>query len=199
MNQDHNANTAKYGMWESTSSMGMLKEGSFNIYNMAVNSWYMQLLHELLYTGSQTNILLSKDTIMLVLIDIIIVSPWNTSTLLIIYSFNNILKVSLVIWTWSTLFYVNLILHPFHFVIKQWLHMKLSYLLLERKWVLIYLMMNILQSLRSLIQSQIHHPVIKFQCRTRKCVDHCYQCRRYPHSSNHAWQIPVPSDQTWKI
>ena len=84
---------------------------------------------------------------------------------------------------------MRLILHPLHFVIKQWLHVKLSYLLLERKLFLIYWMVNILQSLRSLIQSQIHHPVIKFQCRTRKCVDHHYQWKISPHSSTHAWKF----------
>ena len=45
--------------------------------------------------------------------------------------------------------------------------MKLSYLLLERKLVLIYWMINILQSLISLIQSQIHQLVIKFQYRLK--------------------------------
>ena len=39
---------------------------------------------------------------------------------------------------------------------------------MERKLVLIYWMMNILQSLMSLIQSQIHQPVINFQHRLRK-------------------------------
>ena len=43
--------------------------------------------------------------------------------------------------------------------------MKLSYLLLERNLVLIYWVTNILQSSISLIQSQIHQPVINLQYR----------------------------------
>ena len=75
---------------------------------------------------------------MIGLMNIIIVSPWNTSMLPFIYSFNKILKVFFIIHTFSTWFHVNLILHPTHLVMKQLSHMKLSYLLLEIKWVLIY-------------------------------------------------------------
>ena len=46
---------------------------------------------------------------------------------------NNILKVSLVIQTSSTWFYVKLILHLLRFVIQKFSHMKFIYLLLERK------------------------------------------------------------------
>ena len=70
-----------------------------------------------------------------------------------------------MIKTSSTWFHVNLILNPLHFVIQKWSHMKFSYLPLERKLVLIYLMMKISQSHISLIQYQIHKPVINFQHR----------------------------------
>ena len=96
---------------------------------------------------------------------IIIVSPYNTSTLQFLYYSNKILKVLFTIQTSSTLYHVNLILHPLHFVIQQLSHMKLSYLPLERKLVLIYCMMKILPSLLSLIKYQIRQPVINFQQR----------------------------------
>ena len=70
-----------------------------------------------------------------------------------------------MIKTSSNWFHVNLILNPLHFVIQKWSHMKFSYLPLERKLVLIYLMMKISQSHISLIQYQIHQPVINFQHR----------------------------------
>ena len=68
-----------------------------------------------------------------------------------------------MIQTSSNLFNVNLILQPLHYIIQQLSHMKLSDLLLEVKFVLIYWMMNILQCLMSLIQSQIYQPFINFQ------------------------------------
>ena len=130
-------------------------------------SWDMQLLQELFSTGIQNRILLFTEPIMFGLMNIIIVSPYNTSTLKVLYYFNNILKVLFIIKTSSTWFHVNLILHPLHLMIHQFSHMKLSYLPLERKSVLFYLIMNILQFLISLIQSQIHQPVINFQHRLR--------------------------------
>ena len=136
--------------------------------HIAVVSWYIQLLQEGFYTGSQTRLLLSKDPIMFGLINIIIASPLKTSTLQVIYSFNNILKVFFVVQTSSTIFHVKLILHPLNFVIQQFSNMKLSYLLLEIKLVLNYFMMNILPSFMSLVQSQIRHPVVNFQHMLRK-------------------------------
>ena len=41
--------------------------------------------------------------------------------------------------------------------------MKFSYLLMEREYVLIYWIINILQSLISLVQSQIRQSIINFQ------------------------------------
>ena len=65
---------------------------------------------------------------------------------------------------------INLILckldlNPLHSLIQQFSHMKLSYPLLDRKLVLIYLAMNILQSLMSLIKFKTHQSVINFQHR----------------------------------
>ena len=43
------------------------------------------------------------------------------------------MKLFVIIWTCSTLLHVNLILHPLHFVMQKFSHMKLSYLLLKKK------------------------------------------------------------------
>ena len=99
---------------------------------------------------------LFKKLIMLGLINIIFVCPWKTITLQVLYCFNKILKLFFIICTCSTWSHVNLILHPLHFVVQKFSHMKLSYLILERKLILIYWMMKILKSLMSLIQSQNH-------------------------------------------
>ena len=153
----------------------------------------MQLIQELLYNGIQTNILLSRDSTLLGLMNIITFSPRKTSSLLVFYSFKNIPKVFFIFRTCSTWFHVNFILHPLHFVIQNNSHMKLINLLLERKVVLIYWMTNIIQSIMSLIQYQIHHLVINFQNKLRKCVDRCYQWRISNHNSRHAWWTPAPS------
>ena len=108
---------------------------------------------------------LSTYPIMFGLMNIIIVSPYDTSIIQVRYSFENILKVIFIIQTSSNWFHVNLILHPLHFVIQKFSHMKFSYLPLEIKLVLIYWMMKVLQSHTSLIQSQIHQLVINFQHR----------------------------------
>ena len=57
---------------------------------------------------------------------------------------------------------MNLILHPLNFIIQKLSHEILRYLLLERKLILIYWMMKILQYLMSVIQYKIHQPVINF-------------------------------------
>ena len=118
-------------------------------------------------TWIKTTIFLTTEPIMLGLMNIIRVSTYKTSTLPVLYSFNKILKVLFIIWTSSNLFHVNLILHTLHFVYKN-SHMEFSYLLLERKLALIYSIMNILQSLISLIQSQIHQTVVDSQHRLKK-------------------------------
>ena len=111
---------------------------------------------------------LSTYPIMFDFINIIIVSPYNTSPLQVLYSFNNILKVLFIIQTSSTLFHVNLILHKPHSVIQKFSHMKFRYLLLEIKMLLIYWMMKILPSLISLILSPIFQLVINFHHRLSK-------------------------------
>ena len=107
----------------------------------------------------------------------------NPGSLLI----KKILKVLFITQTSSTWFRVKLIRHPLHFVIQQFSHMKFSYLLLEIKLVLIYWIMNILQSLMSLIQSKICQPFINFKHRLWKCMDRCYPCRRSYHISSRYW------------
>ena len=104
------------------------------IYHITGNSWDMQILHELFSTGTHTSLLLSTDPIIPGLINIILVSTYNTSTLQVIYYFNKILKVFFTICNCLTWFHVNLIFHPLHFVIQKLLHIKLSYLLLEINW-----------------------------------------------------------------
>ena len=96
---------------------------------------------------------------------IILLSPYKTIILQVLYLLNKILQVLFVIHTSSNLFNVNLILHPLHSVIRQFSHTKLSYLLMEIKLILIYWMMNILQSLMPLMKSQIRQPLVNFQHR----------------------------------
>ena len=148
--------------------MGVLQEIILMIDHIVVISWDIHILKQLLSTGIQTSLLFFVHPIMHGLMNIIIVSPQNTITLPVIYSFNNILKVFFMIRTRSTLFHIKLIIYPLHFMITKQLHMKFIYLLLERKLVLIYWMMNILKSLMSLIQSQIHQPIINFLHGLRK-------------------------------
>ena len=62
---------------------------------------------------------------------------------------------------------MSLILNPLRFVIQQLSPLKLSYLPLERKLVLIYWIMRILKSLISLIQPQIQQLVVNFQHRLK--------------------------------
>ena len=138
------------------------------IYHIGVIWWDMQLLQELFYTVKQINHLLFIELIMFGLMNIILASPYNTSTLQVTYSFVKIMKVVFIIQTSSTLFHANLILHPIHLVMKQLSHTKLSYLPLERKLVLVYWMTKILQSLTSLVLSQIRHLVINFHHRLRE-------------------------------
>ena len=140
----------------------------YMIDHIAVISWYTKIIKDLLSTGYQTSLFISTDTIIIGLMDIIIISPWKKIALLVPYYFNNILKLFFINSTSSTWLHVNLILHPLHFVIQKLSRIKLSYLLMERKLVLIYWMMNILQSLISLIKWQNFHPVIKFQHKLRK-------------------------------
>ena len=66
------------------------------------------------------------------------------------------------------LIHANLILHPLHLEMRQLSHMTLIYLPLERRLVLIYWMMKILQYLTSLILSSIFQLVINFHHRLSK-------------------------------
>ena len=137
------------------------------IYHIVVISWDMQILQELLSTVHQINLLLFTDTFMFGLENIIIISPYNTITIQVLYYFKNTLKVLFIIKTLSTWFHVDLILQPLHSVIQKFSHIKLSYIPLEIKLVLIYWMMKTLQYLISLIQSQIHQPFINSQHRKK--------------------------------
>ena len=77
--------------------------------------------------------------------------------------------------------------------------MKLSNLVLTRKLVLIHWMRDILQSLISLIKSQIRQLVINFQHRLKTCVDHFCQWKRAYPSSMCSRYTQLPSNYTWKI
>ena len=123
--------------------MYVLQERIYIIYHIVTISWDVQILQELLYTEIQTRHIIYTETIILGLMNITILSPYKTSTLPDIYYFNNILKLFFIIWIWSTWFHVNLILHSLYFAIQKLSNMKLSYLLLERKLVMIYWMMKI--------------------------------------------------------
>ena len=133
MDQYQHANTSKYGLWDSKSLMCMLQERILMIYPIALISSYMQILQELFSTGIQTILFIFIDPIIICLVYIILVSPHNTITLLVIYSLNNIMKVFFLIWIFSTWFHGNLILHTLCFMIKKFSRVKLSYLLLEIK------------------------------------------------------------------
>ena len=74
-------NISKYGVLECTSSMNVLQERSFIIDHIDVISWDMKLLQEFFSKGSQINLLLSIEAIMFGLMNIILVSPYKTSTL----------------------------------------------------------------------------------------------------------------------
>ena len=148
--------------------MDVLQERNLMIYRIRVILWDMQLLQELLYTGKQINNLLFTDPIMFGLMNIILASPYKTITLQVPYYFGNILNFIFMIQNSSTLFHANFILHPLHLVMGKLSHMKLSYLPLERKLVLIYWMIKILQSITSLILSPIRQLVINFHHRLSK-------------------------------
>ena len=169
MEQGLHKNISKYVVWESTSSVDVLQEIIFTIDHTVVISWDMQILKYLFSSESDINIFLSTEPTMFGLMNINIVSPYNTGTIQVLYYFNQILKLLFMIQTLSTWFHVNLILHPLHFMIQQFSHMKLSYLRLERKLVLIYWIMNTLQSRISLIQSQIHQPFVNSHHRLKFC------------------------------
>ena len=150
------------------SSMDVPQERNFMIYHIGVILWDMQQLQELFYTGNHINYLLFTEPIIFGLMNVIIASPQKTSTLQAPYSFGKILKVIFMIHTSSTWFHANLILHPLHLVMRQLSHLKLSYLPLERKLVLIYWIMKTLQLFTSLILPQIRQLVINFHHRLRE-------------------------------
>ena len=85
MYQDHHTKTSKYGVWGFTLSMGMLQEIILIIDHIVHISWDMQLLQELLYIGSQTTLFLSVDPIIIGLMNIILIYPFNKITLPVIY------------------------------------------------------------------------------------------------------------------
>ena len=126
---------------------GVVKINHIDIDHTALTSYDMQILPELFSTGSHTRLIISTDTIMIVLMNIILISPQKAITVPALYSFNNILIVLFFIKICSTLFHVKLILSPLHFLVPQLSQIKLSYLLLGIKVVSVYWMMNMLQSL----------------------------------------------------
>ena len=56
MEQNVHTKTSKYGVRESTSSMGVLQERSLVVDHIENILWYMQIQQELLSTGNHTNI-----------------------------------------------------------------------------------------------------------------------------------------------
>ena len=100
--------------------------------------------------------------------NISIIALYKTSIIQVFYYLNKIMKLFFMIRTYSTLLHVKLILHPLNCVIEKLSHIKLSYILLGRKLGLIYWIMKVLQSLLSLMQSQIRNEVVNFQNMIRK-------------------------------
>ena len=140
----------------------------------------MRLLQQSLSTGIQTRLFTYTYPIIIGLMNITIVSP--PSYLLL----HQDTKFFLIIRILSNLFHVNLILHP---LASCW----------KEKIVLIYWMMNILQSIMSLLKPKINQPVIKFWHRLRKCVYLIYQCTRTNIIPRITWWPPLQSDSMWKI
>ena len=128
----------------------------------------MQLLQELFSNGNQINLLLFTYPIMFGLMNIVLTSPKKTKKLQVPYYLGKIMDIIFMSQTSSTWFHVNLIIHAIYLVTQQWSHMKLSYLPLGRKLVLIYWMMKNLQYHTSLIQYQINQLVIYFHHRVRE-------------------------------
>ena len=93
---------------------------------------------------------------------------------------------------------MNLIFRPLNFVIQQFQHMKLSYLLMERKMFWFFYDEYFTTPLK-LVQYQIHQPVINFQHRPIKCMVSFYWWRRVHHWSGHTWWTPEPPNSKWKI
>ena len=145
--------------------MDVLQEINLMIDHIGVIWWDIQLLQELFYTGNHINHLLFTGPIMFGLMNIILASPYKTSTLQVHYSFDKILKVIFIIQSYSIWFHANLILNPLHLEMRQLSHMTLIYLSQEIKLVLIYWTMNILQYPTSLILSLIFQLVINFHPR----------------------------------
>ena len=82
--------------------MGLSQERSLIIDVIALISWDMHLVQELFSIGIHNIIFISTLPTLLGLININIFSPQNTNRLLVIYSFNNTLKVFSIIRICST-------------------------------------------------------------------------------------------------
>ena len=80
MEQDVNTNVFKYGVWESTSSMKLLKRIILVIYHIEVISWDMQLLQESFSTENHIKLLLYTEPTTFGLMNITILFPYNTIT-----------------------------------------------------------------------------------------------------------------------
>ena len=65
--------------------------------------------------------------------NIIIIFPYNKSTLLSIYSFNSTHKVLFIIRIWLVRLHVSVTLHLLHYTMQPLLYMNLSHLLLGKK------------------------------------------------------------------
>ena len=83
--------------------MAVIKEIILMLDNIEVISWYMQKLYQLFYTENQIKLLLSTYSIMFGLMNILLISPQNTSTLQVLYSLENITKIIFIIQISSSL------------------------------------------------------------------------------------------------
>ena len=77
--------------------MGVLQVRIYIIDHIKLTSWATWIIQELIFTGNQTMFNKPTEAIMLSLINIIIFDPQNKIKLPAHDTFNNILKVSIII------------------------------------------------------------------------------------------------------
>ena len=111
MGQYQITNISKYGELESILSIGVLHKIICIIDHIDPTSWDNQTLQYLLSTENYNRVTISTEPIIFGFMNIFIVYPQKTSTLLALYPFNITHKVLLVIWVLLIRFCVAFILH----------------------------------------------------------------------------------------
>ena len=117
----------------------------------------------------------------------------------VIYYFNrthqDFFKI-LINWTWSN---VKLIFLPHHLETQQYLHIKLSYHIQERKYVPIWCTTMDLQYIIFSTQFTTVWKITNFQHKPRKNLYYFYQCKVSHHLQRGSWQNAMLSCTMWKF